>query len=183
MFDLSFTEMLLAGVVALVVLGPERLPKVARTVGEWVGKIQRLAANVKSELAAQADYAQIAKIKQEMESAAQDIRTEIKDFEQQLHDETQQIGDLAKPYHDDTRPAWERLPAQKTPADFGVGVSEKHGAVTIVPTVPTSGRQPENRDSSKLSGLYTPSLRKQAVSRKRDMRPRYRSSPKLRSRK
>ena len=41
MFDFSFTEMLLSGVVALVVLGPERLPKVARKAGEWVGKIQR----------------------------------------------------------------------------------------------------------------------------------------------
>lgn len=171
MFDLSFVEMLLAGVVALVVLGPERLPKVARTAGEWVGKVQRLAANVKSELAAQADYAEMTKIKDEVVSAAQEIREEIKDFEQQLQEESQQIGDLIQ--LEDNRPAWEKLPEQRTPADFGI-----HTEHDDIPT---------NKSHSpyipKLSGIHTPSLRKQAVARQRDRRPRYHPKPKLRSRK
>lgn len=176
MLDLSFSEMLLAGVVALVVLGPERLPKVARTIGEWVGKVQRLAANVKSELAAQADYAEIAKIKTEVESAAQEIRSEIKEFEHQLQEETQQIGELAKPI--DERPAWERLPKQRTPADFGI-VEEGERIATYQAS--PSGAQ--EAYIPKLSGIHTPSLRKQATVRKRDMRPRHRPTPKLRSRK
>ena len=44
MFDFGFSEMLVIGVIALVVLGPERLPVVARTAGEWVGKAQRFVA-------------------------------------------------------------------------------------------------------------------------------------------
>ncbi|XXQ67612.1 Sec-independent protein translocase protein TatB [Neisseriaceae bacterium B1] len=176
MFDLSFTEMLLAGVVALVVLGPERLPKVARTVGEWVGKVQRLAANVKSELAAQADYVEMAKIKAEVESAAQEIREEIKDFEHQLQEETQQISELAKPL--DNRPAWEKLPEQRTPADFGIVETEEKI------TISQQGIQQSSESYvPKLSGIHTPSLRKQATARKRDMRPRHRPTPKLRSRK
>ncbi|WP_027009691.1 Sec-independent protein translocase protein TatB [Conchiformibius kuhniae] len=98
MFDFGFSEMLVAGAVALVVLGPERLPKAARTAGEWVGKIRRMAGNVKSELARQDEYAQLAKIKSEFESAASGIR-------EGLHD---------------ALPAWERLPEPHTPADFGV---------------------------------------------------------------
>lgn len=176
MIDLSFSEMLLAGVLALIVLGPERLPKVARTVGEWVGKVQRLAANVKSELAAQADYAEMAKIKEQVESAAQEIRNEIKDFEHQLQEETQQISELAKPI--DNRPAWEKLPEQRTPADFGIVENEEK--ITIYQQDST----PDNTSyTPKLSGIHSPSLRKQAIARKRDMRPRHRSTPKLRSRK
>lgn len=141
MFDFSFGEIMTAGVVALVVLGPERLPKVARTVGEWIGKMQRMAGNVKQELTQHAEYAELNKIKQDFEHAAHDIK-------QELHD---------------TVPAWERLPEQHIPADFGVGEDGR-----ILPQV---------------SGLYTKSLKKQSMARKRDLRLRVRSKPKLRSRK
>lgn len=50
MFDFGFSEMIIVGVVALVVLGPERLPVVARTAGEWIGKAQRFVAQVKSDI-------------------------------------------------------------------------------------------------------------------------------------
>ena len=50
MFDLGFSEMLLTGVVALVVLGPERLLKVVRAVGLWLGRLQRFVSGVKNEL-------------------------------------------------------------------------------------------------------------------------------------
>ena len=50
MFDAGFTELLLIGVVALVVIGPERLPGVARTAGKWLGKGKRMLSDVKSEI-------------------------------------------------------------------------------------------------------------------------------------
>lgn len=163
MFDLSFSEMLLAGTVALVVLGPQRLPKVARTVGEWVGKVQRLAANVKSELAAQADYADLKKIKDEVESTAQEIREEIQDFEQHIQQESSQIAHNLTP---DNRPAWERLPEQKTPADFGISDHPTAVSATVAPPLAGNAK----------------SLRKQAMARKRDARPRPQATPKLRTR-
>ena len=50
MFDIGFTELLLIGVVALVVLGPERLPGAVRTAGLWVGRAKRSFANIKAEV-------------------------------------------------------------------------------------------------------------------------------------
>lgn len=53
MFDVGFQEIVLIGVIALIVIGPERLPAVARSVGLWVGKIQRFVAGVKSDIASE----------------------------------------------------------------------------------------------------------------------------------
>ena len=46
MFDLGFSELLVIGLVALVVIGPERLPKVARSAGQWLGKLNRYVSQV-----------------------------------------------------------------------------------------------------------------------------------------
>ena len=172
MFDFSFTEMLLSGVVALVVLGPERLPKVARKAGEWVGKIQRLAAGVKQELAANGEYAELSKVKQDFTSTVADLKQELQDFGKQVEQETQEIAQhtqaIAAQAQEDNRPAWERLPEQKTPADFGI-TEDSPPAVDYTPQQP-------------IAALNAKSLRKQAMARKRDMRPRHRATPKLRSR-
>lgn len=53
MFDVGFQEIVLIGVIALMVIGPERLPSVARSVGLWVGKMQRFVAGVKSDIASE----------------------------------------------------------------------------------------------------------------------------------
>ena len=50
MFDIGFLELLLIGVVALLVVGPERLPKLARTAGLWLGRGRRMLSSVKAEL-------------------------------------------------------------------------------------------------------------------------------------
>ncbi len=50
MFDVGFWELMLIGIVALVVIGPERLPGVARTAGKWFGKIKRFVTDVKSDI-------------------------------------------------------------------------------------------------------------------------------------
>ncbi len=50
MFDIGFFELLVIGVVALIVIGPEQLPGVARTVGRWVGRMRRFASTVKADI-------------------------------------------------------------------------------------------------------------------------------------
>ncbi len=50
MFDVGFQELILIGVVALIVIGPERLPKAARIAGMWLGRARRTLANVKHEI-------------------------------------------------------------------------------------------------------------------------------------
>lgn len=174
MFDFSFTEMMLAGIVALIVLGPERLPKVARFVGEWVGKIQRMAAGVKNELAAHADYSELTKIKQDVEQTAQEIRQDLRDFEHKIQQETQELTQKTQP--------WERLPEQKTPADFGVLVDENGQPIYVAPETETETISWHDMPP-RLTGLNVKSLKKQAMSRRRDLRPRHRPQPKLRVRK
>ncbi|WP_355659562.1 Sec-independent protein translocase protein TatB [Halomonas salifodinae] len=53
MFDIGFLELLIIGVVGLLVLGPERLPKAARTLGLWIGKIKRTVSGMQREISAQ----------------------------------------------------------------------------------------------------------------------------------
>lgn len=55
MFDIGFLELMLIGIVGLLVLGPERLPKAARTTGLWIGKIKRSVSGMQREISAQLD--------------------------------------------------------------------------------------------------------------------------------
>ncbi len=69
MFDISFFELMMIGVVALIVLGPERLPKVARTVGQWVSRAQRYANEVKADITREVDLSQLQSLKQQVQEA------------------------------------------------------------------------------------------------------------------
>lgn len=78
MFDFGFSELMVIGAVALVVLGPEKLPVVARTAGEWIGKAQRLVAQVKSDIEREAELSELKKIQQEAQSVADDLTKTVK---------------------------------------------------------------------------------------------------------
>jgi sec-independent protein translocase protein TatB len=71
MFDIGFTELLLIGVVALVVIGPERLPKVARTAGQWLGRLNRYVSQVKQDIDRDMRLEELRKMQQEMKDSAQ----------------------------------------------------------------------------------------------------------------
>jgi sec-independent protein translocase protein TatB len=77
MFDVGFSEMIVIGVVALVVLGPERLPKVARTLGVLFGRMQRYVAQVKSDISREMEAAELGKVKSEFENAARSFQSDI----------------------------------------------------------------------------------------------------------
>ncbi len=74
MFDISFSEILLIAVVALVVLGPERLPKVARTLGHLFGRFQRYVADVKAEMAQEMELGELRNFESQVRDAAQAAR-------------------------------------------------------------------------------------------------------------
>jgi sec-independent protein translocase protein TatB len=77
MFDIGFSELLVIGIVALVVIGPERLPKVARTVGVLFGRLQRYVTQVKADISREMEMAELNKVKTEFESAARSFKTDI----------------------------------------------------------------------------------------------------------
>ena len=77
MFDVGFSELIVIGIVALVVIGPERLPKVARTLGVLTGRLQRYVAQVKSDINREMELSELSKVKSEFESAARGFQGEV----------------------------------------------------------------------------------------------------------
>ena len=71
MFDIGFTELLVIGVVALLVIGPERLPKVARTAGQWLGRLNRYVSQVKQDINRDMQLEELRKMQQQMQDTAQ----------------------------------------------------------------------------------------------------------------
>ena len=77
MFDFGFSKLLLIGIVALVVIGPERLPRVARTLGHLYGRLQRYVTQVKADINREMEIAELHKVKTEFESAARSFQSEV----------------------------------------------------------------------------------------------------------
>lgn len=90
MFDVSFTELLVVGVVALIVIGPERLPKVARTIGHLVGRAQRYVNDVKSDINREMELDELRNLRAEMEEAARTLETTVKN----------NVGDMKQGFDD-----------------------------------------------------------------------------------
>ncbi len=77
MFDIGFSEIVVIAVVALIVIGPEKLPKTARTLGLLFGRLQRYVNDVKADINREIELDELRKLQQEVQSAAKDIETSI----------------------------------------------------------------------------------------------------------
>ncbi len=77
MFDIGVTKLAIIGGIALVVIGPEKLPAVARTIGTLVGRARRYVADVKAEVNKSMDMEELRKMRETMESAAHDVHNSI----------------------------------------------------------------------------------------------------------
>ena len=88
MFDISFGELMVIGVVARVVIGPEKLPKVARTVGALVGRAQRYVNNVKADIHREVNLSELKQVQSDLTSAAehfqQSMQKEITEAQQSV---------------------------------------------------------------------------------------------------
>ena len=106
MIDFGFDKIALIGAVALIVIGPEKLPRVARTVGHFIGKAQRYVADVKAEVNRSIELEELKKMKGEFEDAARNV-------EQTVHNEIHQTKS-------DFDNAWSDTPA-------GAGLTDQSG--------------------------------------------------------
>lgn len=92
MIDLGLSKMALIGAVALIVIGPEKLPRVARTVGTLLGKAQRYVSDVKAEVNRSMELDELKKMKSTVEDAAQQVESSIhstaSDFEKEWSEAT-----------------------------------------------------------------------------------------------
>ncbi len=93
MIDLGVSKLALIAVVALVVIGPERLPKVARMAGNLLGRAQRYMAEVKSEVNRQVELDELKKMQEAANSAMQDVKSSMSDVGSTLNEAKQGLSD------------------------------------------------------------------------------------------
>ncbi|MFW2439088.1 MAG: Sec-independent protein translocase protein TatB [Arenicellales bacterium] len=99
MFDIGMFEMTLIGVIALLILGPERMPEAARAAGRWVGKARAMITGIKADVASQISV------------------TELNELRQLRNDLTSAQTELNKFKHNATESLNERVPLQATAAE------------------------------------------------------------------
>jgi sec-independent protein translocase protein TatB len=78
-FDVGFTELMVIALVGLIVIGPERLPKVARTVGHLLGRLQRYVGDVKSDISREMQLEDLKKLQAQVQEQARDLDRQIND--------------------------------------------------------------------------------------------------------
>jgi sec-independent protein translocase protein TatB len=122
-FDIGFSEIALIAVVALVVVGPERLPRVARMAGRMLGQVQRYVNSVKSEIDREMQIEELKKLQGELNSAAHSLETSLREGVQTVESQARQIetevqsasGELAALEPPAPTPATEHLATPAAP--------------------------------------------------------------------
>ena len=92
MFDFSFSELMVVMVVALIVIGPERLPKVARTLGHLWGRAQRYVNGVKSDIARDMAVEEYLQLQKKVQAEASALEQSVKQAAQTANQQVQQIN-------------------------------------------------------------------------------------------
>ncbi len=165
MIDLGISKLALIGAVALIVIGPEKLPRVARTVGALLGKAQRYVSDVKAEVSRSMELEELKKMKDSVESAARDVEASVQsgasDFEKSWseatagldgapygldsHDAMGSIGSSLYPVYKHPKKNW-RIKQNATPQWFkartGVRTRTQSGAARVARFRPRSSSVP-----------------------------------------
>jgi sec-independent protein translocase protein TatB len=118
MFDIGFSELLVIAVVALIVIGPDRLPKVARTLGHLFGRMQRYVNDVKADISREMELDELKKMQSSMEDAARSFQSSITDG---VGDAEREMNRLAQ----DTQSAVDALAEVPSPAPPASGAPEQ----------------------------------------------------------
>lgn len=142
MFDVGFWELAIIAVIALLVIGPARLPKAARTAGLWVGRARRMVADVKADIdreVRQSELAELKKAGEEIKSASSSFKSASKELL-----ETSELNELRKTSQDVVESVGDELKATKNE------VESSHQSF-VQSTVEKTKVEPTDVDDSKLS--------------------------------
>jgi sec-independent protein translocase protein TatB len=143
MFDIGFSEIVVIGVVALIVIGPERLPKVARTLGHMFGRLQRYVNEVKADINREIELDELRKLQAQVQSAA-------RDFEQSVTQAARDVESGVRSVETQLNEAGSDSPSTTSGASSGA-----EAAASPVAPSDSSGAEPAPRQAS-LPGFDRP---------------------------
>lgn len=139
MFDIAFSELMIIALVALIVIGPERLPRVARTAGHLLGRLQRYVGDVKADINREMQIDELKKMQDDIvtqtRSLEQSVSEQLKTVESELNqsiaagiDEKAAVPAAAAEAAAATAPAEESAAAAELPAPAAAAPHEKSSA-------------------------------------------------------
>ncbi|NLC35659.1 MAG: twin-arginine translocase subunit TatB [Alcaligenaceae bacterium] len=153
MFDVSFTELMLIGVVALIVIGPERLPKVARTVGHLLGRAQRYVTDVKTDIQREIDLDEMNKLKKQMDDAANSLQASMREtsasIQNPLEEARKSLKEASASVEGLVEQARKDVGSGSSPAaeDAPAALAEPVPQAAVIPDA-TSGAEPTTAEQS-----------------------------------
>ncbi|MGH8849798.1 MAG: Sec-independent protein translocase protein TatB [Casimicrobiaceae bacterium] len=145
MFDIAFSEIVVIAVVALIVIGPERLPKVARTLGHMFGRLQRYVNEVKADISREMELDELRKLRTEVQSAAQA-------FESSINKAAQDVESGARSVEAELNEAGAAGPASEAAAAPAPAHEATSGAAQLAATEPAM-TPPAGEDAPRQTAL------------------------------
>jgi len=122
-FDIGFWEIAIIGVIALLILGPERLPRAARTAGLWVGKARRTLADVKRDIDRELDASELKKIsnikneiKEDLKEATDAVKETATSLNEKIEETEQSFSSQAETESKQDKPRKDKLSEQAAEA-------------------------------------------------------------------
>ncbi|NMM28395.1 MAG: Sec-independent protein translocase subunit TatB [Glaciimonas sp.] len=131
MIDLGLSKLALIGIVALVVIGPEKLPKVARMVGSLLGRAQRYINDVKSEVSREMELDELRKMQEEVQEAAKDAESS---FTRNLSDTERELNTAVNGFDNDVPYTFASAPPEQAAAKVKSFRKKKLARTSAIPT-------------------------------------------------
>jgi sec-independent protein translocase protein TatB len=139
MFDIAFSEVMVIAVIALIVIGPERLPRVARTLGHLFGRMQRYVNDVRNDIQREIELDELRKLKQSVEESARSIEESVSKEFDAARDEVRALESLAETANPLAVPA----AAESVPAAPPAPVAAAMPATPAAPATPDGSVRPK----------------------------------------
>lgn len=124
MFDIAFSELLVIAIVALVVIGPERLPRVARTAGHMIGRLQRYVNDVKADIDREMQIEELKKLQTQMQESATSFENSLRDEAQSLKQSFEQEAQAVQQAAVESPPVLSGDASALVPEPVAPGVSD-----------------------------------------------------------
>jgi sec-independent protein translocase protein TatB len=148
MFDIGWSELVVIGVVALIAIGPKELPGVLRAVGQWVGKIKRMAADFQGQFQEAMREAEVADLKKQFDDASSAATNFTSGFDNPLENAKNQIESSFKDSVTPPTPDVVTRPTPEAPAETSAAPSAA-AEVPPPPDIPAPEPKPEGTPETK----------------------------------